>query len=242
MRALWVLILAGCYFPYHPGYEHEQVPGIEIISGAAAAERGLVGRPLAVDFATKQDGTQVLVDFLARARALGAHYVSDVGIALRVERDGRPVECRTRILPEATTVTTSTLAAAPGTGQTRSRYVMRPVTQYVTEYEYRCHMEVRSVSRMETTYTTEYDFLSHTSHMVPRTQYVSHLEPQQECRSEPVSHMVTRYENQLELEYVPPRLEMIRGRYTKWELRETDQECAVVDTGGGENRIEGTIY
>jgi len=242
MRAIGLILLAGCYLPLQSGYEHEKVHGIEIIPASVAEEKRLVGRPLVVELGAKQDGTKAIVDFLARARGLGASYVSDLGIALRVERDGRPVECWTRIVPESTQVPTSYTVVAPGTGMTRTRYVMRPVTQYVTENQYRCHTVLRPVSRMETTYTTQYDYMSHTTRTVPTTQYVSHLESQQECSSQPVSHMVTRYENQLELEYVPPRLDTIAGSYTQWQLRETEQECAVLEAGAGRSRIEGQIY
>ena len=111
-----------------------------------------------------------------------------------------------------------------------------------TEYHQSCHTVSRPVSRTRTTYSYQYDSFTHSSRSVPHTQsyteYQSHQEcrsePQlktrtesvsrNECRMEPVTHMVTRYEFQLESRYVPPRLET----FTRFRLHETEPQCALV--------------
>jgi hypothetical protein len=288
---LAALGLVGCGIPPE-GYVQPEVPSVPVVASAeaaAAAEeqdvrpetlvvsaeeaeaRGLEGTVAFVGFGPDQDGTKLLVDFLEKARARGARYVSDVNLYLGTSLDGAPAECRIAVHPADTVVKVEVPAryehvpiSTPVTRSVteyvyRCRPTMKPVMRSETHYENRCRMVTRPVMRMETTYTTQYDAFSRTSRSVPQTRMVTHQESHNECRMEPATRMVskteysqecrmepetrtvTRYEFQLQARFVPPHLEMMRGK----KLVSSEPVCyAPVDGPAPDkgNRIEAKIY
>jgi hypothetical protein len=245
-------------------------PELAIISAQAAAQRALEGHDVRTPFGEGQDGTKLLLDFLADARARGAESAGDVKLYFATSLSGQAGECRIVVQPEgaltpvevpARTVPESELRPVQRLvteHEYRCQMVPRPATRTVTEYQNRCQMVSRPVTRMETTYTTQYDFSSHSSRSVPQMRSVTHyemhnecrMEPvmrsvsethlQQECRMEPVTRTVTRYEFQLASRFVPPHLEWVQSH----RLRESEPVCyALPDaTAAQGNRIEATLY
>ncbi|WP_223643657.1 hypothetical protein [Corallococcus sp. EGB] len=210
-----------------------------------AAASGLKPWKLAVAFGARRDGTQLLLDFMKRAEAAGGRYVSDVRIVLASDQDGEPVECLTEIVPESSVEIARMLQSTPG--RTEMRYHLVPVTKTVFESQYQCQfvMEPRTVS--ETYYERQYDSSSKTSRSVPRTRMVTRFENRQKCGYAPMTRTVTRFEYQFRSEYIPPRLEMVARRYTRWSLKETLPVCAPSsrqpeDPPSMPHRVEGEVY
>jgi hypothetical protein len=187
-----------------------------VVPAAYALSQGLTARPAQAAFGAGQDRTQLVADFLKRAREAGAVYVSDIALYFpdqRAEGVRGLVECKVDVYPDDGAV-----AQQP---QTEAVPVQRQVSRLVTEQEYHCRqvnvpvsrVEVRvenhcrevkkPVSRYETTYTTQYDYVTKSSRTVPQTRYISEWEFKNECRMEPVPHPVTKTEVQNQCGYEP---------------------------------------
>ena len=250
-----------------------------VVSAHEAEQSGLTGRPLVIPFEGGRDGTELVARFFQDADRARAHLISELAIIIETTQEGRPVECRTEIVPESITET----QLRPGRYKTVS--VQRPVQRTVTEQQYRCkpvmrselrsHTEyeqrcgsvMRPVQRTRTVYTTQYDSFSRSSRSVPRTEHYTAHESHYECKSQPVTRMrsemvsktecglepvtrtVTRYEFQLESQYVPPHMETL----TRQRLRELDPVCYEIAAAADDpslspptpargNRIEGRIF
>jgi hypothetical protein len=226
------------------GYTAPDARGVVLTTQAEASKGGLEAWTLQVPFGAKQDGTELVLDFMKRAEQAGASYVSDVSIVLASEQDGQPVECRTRVEPRADTQLRHATVMRPG--HTQSRMELVPVTRTVTEHEYRCHM-VSEMRMVPETYTeTQYDSFSKSSRSVTRTRMVTRSESRNQCNSVPVTRTVTRYEHQFRNEFIPPRFETELRPYTTWALQESAPECTPHEGTAAPatrpNRIEGTLY
>jgi hypothetical protein len=240
-----------------------------IVSPGEAQAAGYAWQSTLVSFGEGQDGTKLLMDLLARAKAKGAPFVSDVVLHFASAKNGKPLECvvgiqpedvpRPVVVPEKVKVVPVTV---PVTRQvSEPNYVCRPVsrsvTRMVTDYQQRCSMVSHPVTHMETTYSYQYDYTSHSSRSVPQSRSVTTYEYQNECHSEPVSRTVfetkmeqechteyvtrsvTRPEFQLQTQFVPPHLEYVQAR----KLRETEPVCYETDLAPDRgNRLEAKIY
>ncbi len=272
---MW-LVLTACAPEQHYAYKapatQHALPAAQakVVAISEAMASGLASQPLQITF-DGRDGTELVIELLKQADAANAAYVADLAVYVETTQDGKPVECRSEIVPE--TVTESTFRPA----ENRSVSVSRPVTRMVTEYEYRCHpvtaTELRSVTEYEqqcattsvpvqksrTVYTSQYDSTTHMSRSEPRTEYYTDYESRYECKQVPVSkqrsetvtkqqcgaesvtHSVTRYEFQLESHFVPAHYELV----TRQRLHELDPACYVLDgpdPAVHANRIEGKIF
>jgi hypothetical protein len=275
----------GCEPPI--GYEDPRVPGVAVVnppevrekevseenfvvaSGAARA-KGLTPQDEAQSFGTDQDGTKLLIDFLAQARARGARYVSNIAIYVATTRDEKPVECKVGVYPEDEVVpvevpahTTMVPTQVPVTRlvteqEYRCHLASKPVSRTETQYEQRCRMVQKPVTRYETTYTTQYDYMTKSNRSVSQSRPVTHYESQNECHSEPVMHQVTRYEMQNEcsfepvthsvtryefqfqMQFVPTRLDYVQQK----KLTQSEPVCYALpaDAAPKGNRIEAKIY
>jgi len=218
-----------------PGYARPESPGVIVITRNEAAQHELRPIPLVLPFDDGQDGTRLLVAYLDEARRRGASYVSDVAFFLVRDTEGSPVECRTGVYPEEQDVS----QRVPGSF--RHVPVNKPVRRFVTEWEYRCHMVPKPVSKIETTYRTQYDSSSRSMLSVPETHFVTSYEMRSDCQAEPVNRLVTRYEFEIESQFVPPHLEYVSTQ----RLKQADPICYLIDgVGAGKhaNRIEGVAY
>lgn len=239
--------LAGCVVRTapdagHAGHETAVVPGIRIIRAEDAAERGLQGKPFSFPFGDNQDGTKLVLDFLAEAKQTGAQAVSDIRIILHTARRGQPMACETALRPFSKDYSYTVPQQRPG--RTETRQVLKPVTKTVTEQEYRCQMVSRPVTRYETTYQSQYDYISKSYRTVPQTRSVTRYEYKNECHYQPVTRSVTRYEYQTETHYIPPKVEYISAHYTDFNLIESRPRCQEAQPPDGPlpHRITGTIY
>jgi hypothetical protein len=226
-----------------------QPVGLRVIAPAEASASGFAGRPFVLPFGGDRDGTELVGLVLAEAERQGAVALGDISVTLAAAQDGRPIACRTAILPETVQETrwvppsTRMVPVSKPVSRlvTENHYRCRPVSQsqtrYVTEYRQDCRTVSRPVTRTRTTHSYQYSPTG--SRSVPRTETYTSYESRQECRSEPVhrtkteyvtknecryetqSHTVTRYEHQLESRYVPPRLET----FEKHRLREAEPVC-----------------
>src|SRR5262245_21277508 len=258
---LFLVMAAGCLPPPGPtevvsrgGQKKPLRPAdVRVIAAAEAASSNLVGRPLSLTFGGGRDGTELVEQVFAEGERRGAVAVGSISVTLAADRDGRPIACRTAILPETVSESRWTppshrlvsvskpVSRMVTERQYRCHLVSHPETRHVMEYQQRCRTVSRPVTRTRTTYS--YQYSSRGSRSVPRTESYTSYESHQDCHSEPVSrtrteyvsknecryesqtHFVTRYEHQLETQYVPPRLET----FQRHRLRETEPVCYEVD-------------
>jgi len=107
--------------------------GVLVVKAEDAARSGLPEWSLAMPLGEKEDAS--VLEFLARAEASGARYVSDVDIVFAGEKNGQLLQCRTHITPIAS------LARGWRVGAMTARGAMRqvPVTrQRQVTYVTRC--------------------------------------------------------------------------------------------------------
>lgn len=241
-------LVPGCFFAGGYGVEKPQQPmfDIAIVCSESVDLSKFRLEEFALTFGTKQDGTKLILEFLKMAKQRGAKQVSDIRIMFALRKGAEIFRCESKVQTQNHPTIVESRKLRPGTGTTKTVSVLKPVTQYVTEYQYRCHSVSKPVTRSETYYSYEYDYYSKQSRSVPRTRTVTHYEYQNECRSEPVSRMVTRYEYQLEYQYVPPQWDYVSQTYSKWELKESEPICQPgIFSDFAPNvvgKIVGTIY
>jgi len=224
------------------GYSEESAPGITIITAEQAEAGGLEGRPFAMPFADGQNGTELMVRFLREAREAGGGFLADVEIHLVAEKDEAWQDCVTRVGP--VDHGHQGVVSKMDYGHMETRSVMRPVTEWVTEHEYRCHMVSRPHMVTSTRYESSYGAGGYSSHPVTETHTEYQME--NECNMEPVSRMVTRYEYQLEQSFVPPEWHTELRWMSDWDLDESPPECAPVEADAVDpaapNFVRATLY
>lgn len=224
------------------GHKAPHVSGIRIVEAKAAQARGLRGERFDFPFGDNQDGTKLVIDYLAAARSKGASYVSDIRIVLAQ----RARRCETRLLPVVRKQTYLVPKRIPG--RTVQKRVRKPVTRTVTEQKYECRSVSRPVTRYETRYESRYDYASKSYRSRPVSRSVTRYEHKQECRYRPVTRTVTRYEVQFQTRYIPPKLIYLKGRYTDFDMVESRPICsgvarlATMGRSGPPHRITGIIY
>lgn len=245
---------------------------VSLQEAQAAQAAGMIAVPQVVPFTGQRDGTQLVEEMLQRADAARAPLVAELAIYLVSAQGEQVTECRSAIVPESVTETRTVPGSfqmvpvsRPVTRMVtdyehRCHSVTRHQMRSYTDYQTRCRPVMRTVTRYRTDYSTQYDHGSRSSRtvsrQVPYTATESHTEcnrePVQrtrmepvtshECRMEPVTRSVTRYEFQLENQYVPPRYESIERQ----RLRELAPECFAVPPGAEPgrhvNRIEASFY
>jgi len=264
-----VAFTAGCYGYRRPGINdavittdpeayatpQAQAPQAPAPPPASAAEVAIVGaqNPLArglpdqemiVQFGPDQDGTQLLVDFLADARARGAVSASDVNLVFVKAQGGKPVECRFGIQPEGD------YARIPLPAGATLVPLGAPVTQEVTENERRCDAMTLPSQNMGVTseYKCSYAAVqgpfqrSYVCRVVPVTRLSADKNVRTHCRTEPVTRTVTRYDFEFAARFVPPQLEQVQGK----KLVETQPVCyappATPNAPPLGNRLEAKIH
>ena len=149
-------------------------PGMRVITADKAAEDGLTSVDLELPFPDATDGTRMLEDWIAAARRRGATRIGDLTLYVVKPRDADTVECRSAFYPE------ETVEPRWVHGTYQSVPVSRPVTRWVTHYEYRCHMVSKPVQHMETTYTQQYNSFTKSYSSVPQTRSVTRYEMRNE--------------------------------------------------------------
>ncbi len=192
-------------------------------------------------FGPGRDGTDVVTDFLAAARARGAGWVSSLAIHLTAADGDRVLDCVTHLGPEEEIRVRHEVVTTPG--RTEHQRHLRPTTRLVTRSERQCHTVQRPHTTSRTEYRTEYDYSSKRSRSVPHTRMVTEYRSQQECHFVTRSQTVTTYEYQTETRWIPPRTEVIARHHSHWTLAESAPTCTPLAAGeSGQNRIEGTIH
>jgi hypothetical protein len=213
----------------------QQLTQAEVVTAERAAQAALPGAPLSIAFGHYASGPQLVASFLAQADVSGAAMVSDLAIYLRMVRDGRVVECRSEIVPEAVT--------SSGWQPAQAELVLAgmPVTRTVVEYEQRCGTVVRtepvttvspychSVSKPGS-YTSQSDCYFWA---MGRTEQVAN----RECRNELVTRTVTRFEFQYETRFIPGPLD----RLSRQRLRELPPVCYVVAADAMTSNQQGAV-
>jgi len=232
------VMLCGCA-SMQPGYTMKGAEGIKIVKPDSPGIEKLPAQEFSMPFEKTQDGTKLMLDYLAAAQDKGAIYASDIAITIHSLQDDKPVACATEILLFDTQVTKQERVYKPARHQ--SKYVYKPVTRMVTEREYQCRFVSKPHQVRETYSVMEYDRMAKRSRSVQKTRYVTRNKTERECSYQPITKRVTRYEHQYVSAYVPPKLEVITKQYTTWDLEESEPACSDTDALKP-NTIAGRIY
>lgn len=164
-----------------------------------AREAGPKEERVIVPFDAAEDGTQLLVDFLADARNRGAIAVSDINLVFERQKG---VECRLGIQPEEGEA--DPIAVPQGA---RMVQAPKPTRKNVTENEILCS---------ETEYRCNY-----ASDRIPyQKSYACTVQPAPRpptsrqavapCRVQKVTHQANRYDFEYTAQFNPPHLEEIQ--------------------------------
>lgn len=241
---LAMLVLSGC-----AGLDGYTVPaepeGMTLTTQEQADAAGLPAWSLTMPLGERRDGTELVLEFLRYAESAGARYVTDVNLVLGVERQGRFVECRTRIGPVHPV--SGLQQPDPSTDSPETRPWRMSETRMVSEPQLRCHMVTDSRMVPETHMESEYDSFSKSHRMVPRTRMVMRHDTRQECQHETVLRSVTRFVYQFHTEFIPPELEQVARYQPRLKLEESAPECTPVEPGDGRragppHRIEARVH
>jgi hypothetical protein len=217
---------------------------VRIVGAQNPLARGLPDQEMIVQFGPDQDGTQLLVDFLADARARGAVSASDVNLVFVKAQGGKSVECRLGIQPEGD------YARIPLPAGATLVPVGAPVTQEVTENERRCDAMTLPSQNMGVTseYKCSYAAVqgafqrNYVCRVVPVTRLSNDKNVRTHCRTEPVTRTVTRYDFEFSARFVPPQLEQVQDK----KLVETQPVCyappATPNAPALGNRLEAKLH
>jgi hypothetical protein len=228
--------------PEQVGYVDRRTPTVALITHEEAERRGLRSQRMSMRFGANQDGNELAHRFLASAAARGASWVSDLEVHLTAGTPDQPVVCITRLEAQgrSETVARQQLVYRPP----ENKLVMKPVTRTVTEMEYRCQMKSKPHTEMKTSYESSYDFSCKCTRSRPVTKWVHTTRMENECRHEPRTRTVTRYEHQWEQQYRPPEWQTVFARETRFDLAESPPSCAPLppEVEARGNRLRGVIW
>jgi hypothetical protein len=199
-----------------------------VVSAEEAAQRGVPSERLVIPFGPGVDGTQLLADFLEGARLRKAAAV-DVHLVFVA---GNGVECRVGVQPDGVD---DPIAVPAGAKLVKAP---APQTLNVTEYERRCGTEYNcSHADTRIPYQRNYE-----CRVVPGARPPTGHPGQSRCRTEAVTHKVSRFDFEQEAKFVPPHFEELQ----RGQLVETNPVCYAVPRGSDApaqgNRLEGTLH
>ncbi|MFP2932823.1 hypothetical protein ACLESO_48300 [Pyxidicoccus sp. 3LG] len=231
--ALFLLLSAACaHGPRRSG------AGVLLAPAELARQSGLEPWAISMPFPKDQDGTKLVLEFMDRAEASGARFISDVQVVFMAEEDGLPLECRTRLVPEGTAQDIQKgMRTARADGQ---RPALTLVKREVTRPEFTCGSQ--RVARLQTdVYTHSYPTAPQKrSHGVTRGHPFNDVT---QCGYQPVTRLLTRFAFEDAVNYVPPEIARVREARPELRIEETDAECLPRDPlAPAVNRIEAVAY
>ncbi|NMO19494.1 hypothetical protein HPC49_48280 [Pyxidicoccus fallax] len=233
--ALLLLLSAACAH----GPKGRSGPNVLITPAELALQTGLEPWAISMPFGKDQDGTELVLQFMERAEASGAHFVSDVQVVFMAEENGQPLECRTRLVPEGTArdIQRGMRTAESGSRSPALTLVQRPVSRP----EYTCMSQQGARVATGTYVDTGVE-----RGLVPsRGQGGGRglLNAVTLCGYQPVTRMLTRYAFEDTVNYVPPQLPRVREARPELRIEETDAECLPREPHApAVNRIEAIAY
>jgi hypothetical protein len=228
--AVVLLLSAACaHGPRREG------PGVLLAPAELARQTGLEPWAISMPFGKNQDGTELVLKFLASAEASGARFVSDMQVVFVAEEDGQPLECRTRLVPKGTAKdaprgirTAKAESKSPG---------LKLVRRTIIQPEYACTETSTRVVQTET-YTDPLRSSQQSSRSVAQSQPGA-----PRCGYRNVSRLLTRFSFEDAVNYLPPSIQRIRDARPELKLEETDAECVPRDPQApAVNRIEALAY
>jgi hypothetical protein len=223
-----------------PAVTTELKPGIDV---RLSRHTDLVARtqqqqPIELPFGQGQNGTELVVALMQRARAAGATAVGDLAFHMVFKRRGAYIECETKVLfgdelqRELAAAPPPAPAAAPdpdGYATDVSSFQPHEVSFVANEQELRCKqvaVEDRDVQRR---YDSRFDAeVGRQSDSIP-LDTTMHAEQREACAPEHVTRNVTRFDYQAKLAYVPPDWSYLAPTYAHEPIFESPPQCFAVD-------------
>lgn len=200
-----------------------------VVSTEEARSQDLVEERVVVPFGPNQDGTQLVADLLGTARKRKAG-LTDVNLVFEASPG---IECRVGIQPEGVE---DPIAVPAG-----SKMVKAPAPRKVsvTENERVCQGSEYRCNRMDVRIPYQ---RSYGCEVVPAARPATWQPEQSNCRTEQVTHTVSRYDFELAARFVPIHFEELQ----KGALVETAPVCySKTNEAQGPatgNRLEATLH
>lgn len=240
LGGLGALVLMGGCVGLEGAVVPAEPPGPRWVPSERAEASGLPAWSLTMPLGERRDGSELMREFLEAAEAAGAGYLAGVDLVLGVEREGQPVECRTRLSPVL-----AARASAPPEDPPETRPWRVAETRTVAEWVTHCQMVSYTTSRPETRTDWVHDPHSGGSRSVTSTHMVSHTAWRQECHPMQEMRTVTRFAYQFHAGFTPPDLEWLAAEASTPKLQESAPVCLPVASGarpGPSHRIEARLH
>jgi hypothetical protein len=221
-----LVLLAGCKSRVASPAPEAVPHTVEIVTAPAGAK----GTPYSMAFEDQQDGTGVFTRFVQGAEKDGALTVSELALYLTAHDGAELVTCRRDVV-------VGPPPAVPA-GSAFPRLVTKDVTDIVKE----CTTTPRTVTRTMTVYKQVYNAATKQNVKFPEQKEVTETVNDKTCVEVPKTQQATRYQDEIEAGFIPPRLDSLRPTYTKLELSLGPPSCAPATAGKPRHRIEGTIH
>ncbi len=228
--------LSACHAPAPTS---EPTPGLDVrlAHHAELALRTETRVPIELPFGQGQNGTELIVALMQRARAVGATYVGDLAFHMVFKRRGAVIECETRVLfddelaAERAHVAPAVVAAAEPDDYSTDVASFEPheVSFVATERELHCKQVAVSVATAERRFASRFDAeVGHKSDQIP-VDIVMHNEAREACAPERVTRKVTRFDFEAKLAYVPPDWTYLAATYAHDHIVEAPPLCYAID-------------
>lgn len=197
-----ILVLStGCAHDREPKKKRQTA---QVVTRAEAESKKLSARTLDDVFFDGENGTTLLLHFLAVAGRHRAKWVSDLQLDFVTTHEGQKRRCTTKIGPAG-----SMIPAQPTTDTQKETEV--------TETRVSCHLEYQPVLGLGPSYDPYMP-------SGPRTVNVL----TQRCTQYTATDEVTRWTTHLEARFVPPDLEIIEQEHALGKLEEAPPVCTTI--------------
>ncbi|HEX4453088.1 MAG TPA: hypothetical protein VH143_19585 [Kofleriaceae bacterium] len=236
-RVVAMLACGACSTASSPPPVAEPRPGIDvrIVPHDELMSRTTSQQPIELPFGQSQNGTELVVALLQRARVAGASYVGDVAFHMVFKWRGSFVECETKLgFGDAPAPAPPPAPAAdadagdPYSTEVKS-FEPHEIAFVANERDLECKQVAVTRETEQRRYASRFDGeVARKSDDIPiDTVMVSeHVE---QCSPEHVQHQAVRYDYQMRLEYVPPDWRYLGATYAGGVVSESPPLCYAID-------------
>jgi hypothetical protein len=222
-----------------PAQAGQARPPLKIVEPDFGKENSKRSEALVVPFGVNQDGTELVLVAIDRAKQAGAAFVGDMQMIVTFKWSGTTVECKTRLVYDGDPALAEKPEPAPAKeagAYTTSIEEYRPRKMTVTARENALMCEEGKVTRVvkrKPTIDERMDVgqsraMSRVGGSTPLDEEVQ-TEGVDRCHKELVERTAERYDYELKLGFIPPDLTYLTKRYGERALRTTAPVCYTVD-------------
>jgi hypothetical protein len=235
-RAVAMIVLGACSSSSPPPVT-EPRPGIDvrIVPHDELVTRTTSQQPITVPFGQSQNGTELVVALLQRARAAGASYVGDVAFHMVFKWHGSFVECETKLgfgdAPAPAPPPPPVVAEASDDAYSTEvkSFEPREIAFVAHERDLKCKQVAVTRETEQRRYASRFDGeVARKSDDIP-VDTVMVSEHVEQCAPEQIQREAVRYDYQMRLEYVPPDWRYLGATYAGGVVSESPPLCYAID-------------